>query len=189
MQNNNQNLLSVLKNLISQLNRLSFDITRIRLLSYRKIFNSQIKIDMTSVLNKQVEELAARAVIQQIDFVEINENTGQLTTVIEQHTRIEYNNEAKLENVTGVESEFAKYLRQKKFSSVTQPHLGDALKASAWEHIHCAIRHARKGELDTAKVHTAIAGTALEEAGQFMNHKDYSELVCEIEVYFAEPLK
>lgn len=189
MQNNNQNLLSVLKKLIGQLSRLSLDITRIRLLSYRKIFNSQTKVDMTSVLNKQVEDLAARIVTQKIDVVAINENTGQLTTVSEQYSVAEYTNEVKLENVTGVESEFAKYLRQKTFPSVTQPHLGDALKASAWEHIHCAIRHARKGELDTAKVHTAIAGTALEEAGQFMNHEDYSELVCEIEIYFTEPLK
>ena len=188
--NNNSTLLSILKGLYSQLGQILLVRTQTRIDSYQRNFKSDMTIDITTILNRQVDDLAARVVTERVEIIEVSEERHE--KLPEKNTelhQIPYKNypETKHENMSGVESEFANYLKQRKMTSVTQPHLGENLKASAWEHIHCAIRHAKNGALDTAKLHTSIAGTALEEAGDFMEHDDYVELICEVEQYFNEP--
>ena len=186
MQNNNNSLLSILKSLYSQLSRISWDNTQVRLTSYKRAFKSQINI--TDVLNKQIEVLSSRTITESGNTENVLDEP-HVKHLDRSKVKAENYEEMKVENDSHVESEFAKYLKQKKTSSVTQPHLGETLKSSAWEHIHKAIRHAKNGEVDTAKLHVTIAGTALEEAGDYMSHEDYTELVLQIEVYFSESFK
>lgn len=190
--NNNSILLSILKGLYKQLGQISLVITQIRIRSYQRMFKPDIPINITTILDKQIDILAERAITEHVEDIEIyeavrvkisQENTEYKQTLSENVPEIKY------KNVIGIESEFAKYLKQRKMTSVSQPHLGENLKASTWEHIHSAIRHARKGELYKAKLHTSFAGTALEEAGHFMNNDDYAELMFEIEHYINESHK
>ncbi|MCW8900985.1 MAG: hypothetical protein OQK75_00415 [Gammaproteobacteria bacterium] len=186
MQNNNQSLLSVLKNLYSKLSGISLAMMQVRLSSYKRDNYSQINI--TTVLHNQIDELSSRLSTERINTAEISDESDVLH-IKQKNSKAASNHKMKVENITGIESEFVKYLKQRKPTAITQPHLGENLKTSAWQHIHSAIRHAKNGEVDTAKLHISIAGTALEEAGDYMSYEDYSALVLQVEIYFSEPLK
>jgi hypothetical protein len=186
MKNNDQSLLSTLKNLYSQLSQISLGYTQTRLNSFKHVSKSPSNI--TAILNKQIDDISSQVISESIDSVEdINEPAVQ--SAEDGQSINEIYKDTVVENVTGVESEFVKYLQQRKPPTITQPHLGENLKASAWQHIHTAIRHAKNGDIDAAKLHINIAGTALEEAGDYMCQEDYSELVLAIEGYFSEPIK
>jgi len=186
MQNNNQSLLSILKRLYSQLSRISLNATQARTSLYKREVRPQLNI--TTVLNNQVEELSSRVIAGSISTENIVNAPNVPNSKGSQNKAINYQ-DIKIKDDSDGESEFAKHLQQRKPPSVTQPLLGERLKLSAWEHIHSAIRHAKNGDTDTAKLHVTIAGTALEEAGDYLSHEDYSELVHEIEVYFAKQLE
>ena len=180
MAENERSLLSILKGLYSQISQISLGLTQGRLDSYKNDPNTSSSI--TNILQKRVDDLSSQAT---------SEKKSIATEPVIQKTEENYikntnTKETKFENASGVESEFAKHIRQRHPPTVTQPQMGENLKARVWEHINAAIRSAKHGDAETAKLHTNIAGTALEEAGNFMSHDDYSELVLQIESYFAE---
>lgn len=190
MQNkNNQTLLSSLKGFYTQLNRLSLDILQSRIKFFQQHSKPQLKIDIKTILNKQVDDLAARVITVPKEDMDISDESSAHQPII--NLSVDKNSTSSIskkttENVDGVESDFVKYLKHRKAGSVTQPHMGENLKSSAWEHIHSATRHAKNGAVDTAKLHASIAGTALEEAGNYMNNEEYSQLLFDIEKYFIE---
>lgn len=60
-------------------------------------------------------------------------------------------------------------------NSETHP-LGERLKASAWEHIHTALRYVREEKPDLAKMHANLAQEALQQASHHMTEEAYVEL-------------
>jgi len=181
----NHSLLSTLQYIYR---KISIVVVRIRIHSYRKRVESNSSFDITSVLNEQINTLAASSAKNNKTHDDVNENP--------QHSELTFNKEdikkyqgSKIENVSGVESEFSKYLKQKKSSSMIHPYLGDKLKQSAWEHIHCTIRYARQGDVVTARLHADIAGQALEEVAHYLKDEEYSELVFQIEECFIKSKK
>ena len=180
-QNENDTLLKTLKELYNQLGAL---MAKIRFRSYHSSIKADNTLNITSILNEQIEKLGSESVI-----TASNEETDE--KIIQQPDGYVGESEAKEQsvikhkNISGVESDFAKHLKLKKSSAVSQPHMGDKLKKSAWEHIHSAIRFAKQGQVDKAKVHADIAGHAIEEAGHYINHEEYTVLVNRIEDYFT----
>ena len=182
----NKSLFDSLQSLYS---RLFNTILRIRMLSYRPTVKSNNSLDITTLLNNQVDELAASSVINTTvptDFGEKHLNSESAS--IKQDN---YFLDRKNEFVTNLEfeSEFSKYLKQKKSSSIIHPHMGGQLKKSTWEHVHKAIRYARQADVTMAKLHADIAGHALEEAEHYLKDEEYSELVFEIEECFIKSKK
>lgn len=185
----NQTLLSLLKGFYTQLSHLSLDITQSRIKFFQRHSKPPLKIDITTILNKQVDDLAAHVVTKPVEDMDISdENSENQPLINHSDDKIPRSNysETITENVDSVDSDFAKYLKQRKTGAITQPQMGENLKSSAWEHVHCAIRHAKNGAVDTAKLHASIAGTALEEAGNYMNNEEYSQLLFDIEKYFLD---
>ena len=181
---NNHSLLSTLKDLYS---RLSAVLIKNRLRSYHSIFQPENTVNITSILNKQVEKLA----INSSKTSQVSEvNKRKIKSLDISHTKTSSHNELGLvcTSVSEYESEFAKHLRHRRSSSVNHSHMGDKLKESVWEHIHSAIRYAKQGIIDKAKVHTDIAGHALEEAGHYLSNEEYTDLVCSVESYFKESI-
>lgn len=178
----NITLLSELKALYGKLSVLLADI---RMRSYHLLFNTQNTFDITSVLNKQLDVYAEQYQKNKPDeYTHMVKNMpGSITAT---KTENKSDSEASQHTPVKTESEFTKYLKKRKSSSVSQPHIGDNLKASAWEHIHSAIRFAKQGQVEKAKLHTTIAGRALEQAGHYMDDKDYTALMNEIEHYFTD---
>lgn len=191
-QSNNHHLMSALKSLYGRLSRL---LVKIRSNTYHGVSGAAPSFDITSVLNKQIEDYAAHHKNETAEHSLPKDSNlpGSTATATSpginntEHGMSEGGITDSPHNKT--ESEFAQHLKQRKSSSVTQPHIGDSLKASAWEHIHTAIRHAKQGEIDSAKLHTKIAGQALDEAGHYLNDADYAELVYQIEHYFSDSKK
>lgn len=175
-------LMSDLKNLYGKLSAL---LTGIRMRSYHVLTDSKNSFDITSVLNKQVDEYVAQHQPEKrLNSIQADkEEPGNVATI---KSEAKLNNDMLQSQSSGTESAFAKHLKHRESSSVSQPRMGDNLKASAWEHIHKAIRFAKQGEVENAKLHTNIAGQALEEAGHYLNDKDYADLVFEIENYFTD---
>lgn len=174
MQNNNRSLISILKGLYSQLSRISLGLTQAHINFYKR--ESKAPSNITTVLHKQIDDLSSQVTLQNKKSIDV--------TSVQRNEKIQEN--AKVENVTGIESRFAKHLKQIHPPSITQPQMGENLKSSAWQHINTAIRCVKNGDVETAKLHTNIAGSALEEASHYMSNDEYSELVLQIENYFSE---
>jgi len=183
MPDNNRSLLSILKGLYSQLSQISWGFTQGHINTYKR--ESKAPSNITTILHKQIDNLSSQ--VNSMNMESIDEVGLQSSEQSKEKTKI--SKDAKVENVTGVESEFAKHIQQRRPPSITQPQMGKNLKSSVWEHINTAIRHAKNGDIETAKLHTNIAGSALDEAGHYMSHDDYSELVLQIESYFTEHSK
>ena len=183
--NENHTLLKTLKELYNQLGAL---MTKIRFRSYRTVIKSDSTFNITSILNNQVEKLASESVIT-TPHIEPNEIIMQQPKGSLSKLTIKDQSDMEHKNVSGAESDFAKHLKLSKSSAVNHSYMGDKLKESAWEHIHSAIRFAKQGQVDKAKVHADIAGHAIEEAGHYLNHEEYSALVNRIEDYFTNSKK
>jgi len=183
--NDNHTLLKTLKDLYSQLGAV---ITQIRLRSNHLLDNSQNTLNITSILNEQVEKLASESIKSaqrtENNVIKVQQSDGSLSKIVAKDQSV-----MKYKNVSGVESEFAKYIKQNKSSAVSHSHIGAKLRESAWEHIHSAIRFAKQGAVDKAKVHADIAGHAIEEASHYLNSEEYSDLVNRIEDYFTDSKK
>jgi hypothetical protein len=184
MHNNkdNQNLLSLLRNLYG---KLAIAIIKIRTSTYRKFSQPRKISSITSVLTKQIDDLAARAARENKYQDEVSESKRNNTYI---HSKKDYD-EYSLDNiksVSGIESELSKHLKKRISPSIMNPGVVDKLIASAWEHIHSAIRFARRGEADKAKLHADIAGHALEEVSHYLEDEEYSDFVNQIEQYFSE---
>lgn len=160
-------------------------ILRIRMHSYHPSVKVNNNIDVTTLLNKQVEKLAessakikAHPVIYSKEEPDLKKIFRKPDNITQDDRKKQYDNRE--------ESEFSKYLNQTKSSSTLHPHMGDQLEKSAWEHVHKAIRFARQGNVATAKLHADIAGHALEEAKHYLENDEYSELIFQIEECFIK---
>jgi len=168
--------------------KISIVIVRVRVGSYRPFLELNNTFDITSLLHQQIDSIV---------FSSIKNNVPPANTSKEvQHSELNFtkvdnenHQDSEIENVSSIESEFAKYLKQKKSSSIVHPYMGDKLKKSAWEHVHSTIRYARQGNMAMAKLHADIAGHALEEAAHFLKDEEYSELVFQIEECFIKSKK
>ena len=163
--------------------KISIVIARVRMGSYRPFLETKNTFDMTTLLHQQIDSIVFSSIKNNVPPA----NTGKEVQCSElSFTKVDNENyqDSEIDGVSSIESEFVKYLKQKKSSSLTHPYMGDKLKKSAWEHIHCTIRHARQGDMAMAKLHADIAGHALEEAAHFLKDEEYSELIFEIEESF-----
>ena len=158
-------------------------ILHMRMHSYRSTVKSNNNVEITTLLNKQVAELATSSAKNTMAPDKVNEK--KLTSELSFSKKDKNYHEVDLD----MESEFSKYLNQKKSSAIIHPHMGEQLKKSAWEHIHKAIRYARQADVTTAKLHADIAGHALEEAEHYLKNEEYSKLVFEIEECFIKSKK
>jgi len=179
------NLLSVLKELYGKLSVL---LREMRIASYHYLVNTNNTFDIVSVLNRQIDGYSVQDKKEHSENI-LPKDKEILSRVTVDNSEIKAGNESSDRPQIKVESEFEKHLKNKKPSSITEPRMGETLKASVWEHVHTAIRYIKKGEIEKAKLHTNIAGHALEEAGHFMSDADYADMVYEVEHYFAESKK
>jgi len=176
----NHSLLASLQDLYKIISK---KVIRNRMHSYHKHVGSNGSFDITSVLNKQIDSLSTVSSDNNIDSTNVRdeERSEKPITAKVQNQEFQYTEK---ENISGVESEFAKYLKQKKSSSASHPYLSEKLKATVWEHIHNTIRYAKQDNIATAKLHADIAGQALEEAAHYMSDEEYSNLIFQVEECF-----
>jgi len=73
-------------------------------------------------------------------------------------------------------SDLSSHLHSNLSKSSDSGHLGEKLKASAWDHIHTSLRTAREGKSDLAKMHAGLANEALRQASHHMTDEEYIEL-------------
>ena len=163
--------------------KVSIFAVRIRMRSYRQHVKSDATLNITALLKKEIDELVVSSVQNIKHFSNISEEPHSSNLIISKEDNERYYDNGR-GNTHNAESEFAKYLKQNKSSLIVHPYMGDKLKKSAWEHIHCTIRHARLGHVEMAILHADIAGHALEEATHYMSDAEYSELIFEIEKCF-----
>lgn len=66
-------------------------------------------------------------------------------------------------------------------STELHPGIGDKLKHSIIEHINASIRHARRGDTASAKMHADIASTAYQELAHYITDEEHTQFAQEIE--------
>ena len=134
---------------------------------------------LKSIINTQIDEL-----VSGYEKREISKTNDQIskrsTDSIKDHQHIDSDYHKTGE---AIENELSKYLRTENLTSVTQPGIVTKLTESVWEHIHAALRIARQGDADKAKLHLDIADQALNEVGHYMSSDDFSRLVSSVEQY------
>ena len=153
--------------------KISIVMVRIRMRSYHPFTESNNTFNITPLLHQQIKSLLTP------NSNKGNELLPNVHNSIIKTTKVDDNNQD-----SEIGSSFSEYLKQKKSYSINHPFIGDKLKTSAWEHIHCTIRYARQENVAMAKLHADIAGHALEELAHFLKDIEYSELVFEVEECF-----
>lgn len=168
--------------------KLSMMIVQIRSRANQVFAQPKITFDVNLVLFKRIEELVASSASeqkkphaetashQQVESIGVNSDKHDTLT-------------GNIHNVADIKTEFSKYIQDHNASKSVHPSMGEKLKTSAWEHIHSSIRLARLGDVNAAELHANIASHALDEAGHFLSHTEYSILAQEIEQYFADAQK
>ena len=157
-------------------------IVRIRMRSYRPFLESNNIFDITSLLHQQIDSIVSSSIKNNAPLANTSKEAQSSDL---NFTKVDNENYQNSE----IESEFAKYLKQKKSYSINHPFMGDKLKASVWEHIRCTLRYTRQGNVAMAKLHADIAGHALEEVAHFIKDVEYSELIFEVEECFEKSKK
>lgn len=66
-------------------------------------------------------------------------------------------------------------------STELHPGISDKLKHSIIEHINASIRHARRGDTASAKMHADIASTAYQELAHYITDEEHTQFAQEIE--------
>ena len=143
---------------------------------YRSNTGSVNMPDISSLLDKHIEELAVKT-RQGIapSANRINEsflsknNSGNVMS-------------AQSKDIDGLANHY-KVSASKHESS---QYMGEKFKASIWLHIHTAFMQARSGQIKTAKVHADIANQALKEAIHYMADEDFREFYTEVEKVINE---
>lgn len=166
--------------------KLAVAMQKIQTRAYHPLSKSTGSFDMTGMLEDQVEELALKMSKKDISVKKSDEIQPPSFEHTHNTTNSQDNPAELAENTSGTETEFAKYLNERKHAVVSNPAIGQKLQDSIWEHVHSAIRYARQGDVATAKLHSKIAATALEESGHYLNNEEYSELVLKIKNYFSD---
>lgn len=76
--------------------------------------------------------------------------------------------------------ELSKHLKESNRYSGASMDTGDRLVHSTWEHFHAAIRHARQGNTDEARLHMRLTTSAYNEAAHYLPDSAYSRFSNEI---------
>ncbi len=174
----NHSLLAILKDYYA---KLAVVIVKMRMHSYHLFSKKNRKFNIRSLLANQVDELAST--------IAKEENCQDNSTLeCEQHSDI-IDNKKSFNNISDTETDFSKYLKNRRQSLFINHSLGNKLIATVWEQIHAAVRYAKQGDVNTARLHSDIAGNALEEASHYLSHEDYSDLIFQIEQYFIDSKK
>ena len=107
--------------------KISIVVVRIRMRSYRPFIESNNTFDITSLLHQQIDSIV-------FGLIKNNEPPANTSKEV-QHSELSFtkvdnenHQDSEIENVSSIESEFAKYLKQKKSSSLIHPYMGDKLK-------------------------------------------------------------
>ena len=77
--------------------------------------------------------------------------------------------------------ELSRYFKARRNSAELHPGLEEKLKHNTWVHIHAAIRQARSGDADNAKMHADIANYAYKELVHYLSEDEYNEFAQDIE--------
>ncbi len=77
--------------------------------------------------------------------------------------------------------DLSKHFREHRNESGLSSGIVEKLEHSTWQHINAAIRYAKKGEHQNAKIHADIANSACKELAHFMYEEQYKDFIVEIE--------
>ncbi|MEN8764205.1 MAG: hypothetical protein ABF290_17475 [Thiogranum sp.] len=156
-----------------------------RMDSYREEADSVADHDLASLLSDHIDRLAAPR----------PENSGEqqhrvseqkVQTVTQNSTPGRPHADHQVSIVGRTFSGLGRYLKSSRTETVLDPELSKKLKMSAWHHIHTALRLARQGEAETAKLHLDIASQALKEAAHYMSREEHIALIVEVEEKLGE---
>ena len=82
-------------------------------------------------------------------------------------------------------SELSRYFKARNNGTELHPGITERLEHSTWEHLYSALRYARKGDKNNARIHVNIASSACKELAHYMPDKQYQGFVREIEQHLA----
>lgn len=73
------------------------------------------------------------------------------------------------------------YFRRSPRGTTYHQNMGERLKESVWDHSHAALRLARQGKLEQARLHVDIANNALMEVGHYMDESEFKAFSTEVQ--------
>lgn len=76
--------------------------------------------------------------------------------------------------------ELSKYFKARANGAELHPAIEIKLEQSTWEHLLAALRYAKQGNTQTARMHANIASSACQELAHYMRENDYNEFIGEI---------
>lgn len=170
-----RSLLTDLKRLYSHI---SLSLLNKRMGAYHKDIPTVSSQDVSARLSDQIEKLAASEQSRPKSEPGGNEVTEESLT--EPVLDSEPDKPRKKTVLGRIANVFSHYLKGRAGNELN-PQLSEKLKNSVWTHLHTALRHARQGEVVTAKLHADIANHALKEVAHYMSQDGYVEFSAEVD--------
>lgn len=158
------NLLETLKHLYSKMMGLHAEARARSSLNPSNTAGSQ---NIVSPLSECIDKLAANAVNNPVNAT--NSQTPEEKVHSHNHAPISPKPSSEIEL-----GELSVHLKNSHKYSGASLGTGDKLMQSTWEHFHAAIRLARQGDVDAAKLHVELTNNALNEAAHYLPEPVYS---------------
>jgi hypothetical protein len=158
------NLLETLKQLYSRIMGLHAEARARSSLNRGNTGSSQ---DIVSPLSITIDKLAARALYN--PAVTPNSQNPELENHPHDHASISRESSSRTEL-----GDLSVHLKNSHRYSGVSLNTGDKLMQSTWEHFHAAIRLARQGDVDAARLHVELTNNALKEAAHYLSEPVYS---------------
>lgn len=81
--------------------------------------------------------------------------------------------------------ELSKYFKERNKGAELHQPIKKQLEHSVWEHIHAALRCARKGDERNSKMHVDIVDSACKELAHYMDEEPYLEFIGHVEEHLS----
>ena len=136
--------------------------------------------------SKVKQHSISASLVEHIDRL-ANHKDAPLSCELERHEKLNKSNRQdqsgsrrKFNLSSSVAVNVDNFFRKNKHLSGSAAGMSETLKESAWNHMRCALRLAKQGQIHSAKIHANIADQAVKEVAHFMPEDEYEAFSAEI---------
>lgn len=148
-----------------------------RLQNHRR--DGVVEIDITADLFDRIHQLK-QAHPDKPPAVEVTTSSPTVPSITHPEPSTPHQSPERSPTTSAEPGALSEYFESGRADSELIPELGAELRKRTWEHIHTALRMARQGDVDAAKLHAVLANAAFAEAAHYMTNDDTVEFATKI---------
>lgn len=169
---------------LNSLQQLFYRVAHLRLKthieSYQGDKGNGVVEDISVPLAKHIDGLAKTAAKRNAS--PMNDQSSDVQTLSETKTGSSHSSrrQAKVEIIRKRLNGLTRLFKKRGTTIVVQPHLSDKLKKSVRQHLNAALRLARQGDIDNAKLHADLTCNAMHQLVSYMPQEEFTQFNSQI---------